>query len=110
MSLRLLSTVRSRSIVAASVPKPTYSANVHSWIEILLAGTPRPAQSGAWADAVPVVPSPKHGARAATMMPRRICTWRLDVLAAPPSLWVGEQGRRRASGALALFDPYAEGA
>ena len=43
MSLRLLEHLRVRSIVAASVPKPMYSANVHSWIEILFVrhATPR---------------------------------------------------------------------
>src|SRR4029453_8122934 len=53
MSLRRWNPVRVRAIVAASVPKPMYSANVHSWTEILLTGTPRPAHSGAAALAVP---------------------------------------------------------
>jgi hypothetical protein len=49
-----------------------------------LTGTPRPAQSGAWADAVPVTPKLRHVARAATMMPRTMRQRLHEVLMAPP--------------------------
>ena len=49
-------------MVAWSVPKPMYSANVQSWTEILLTGTPCPVQSGGAAAAVPAVPRPMHAA------------------------------------------------
>ena len=59
-----------RSIVAASVPKPMYSANVHSWIEILLVGTPLPAHSGAAALAVPATLALRQTAIAAARSQR----------------------------------------
>ena len=48
-----------------------YWENVHNWIEILLTGTPRPAQSGRAADAVPA-PKPMHAATRAAAKPRNI--------------------------------------
>ena len=47
-----------------------YSANVHSWIEILLSGTPRPAQSRFAAAAVLVAPMLTQAATATASTPR----------------------------------------
>ena len=47
-----------------------YSANVQSWIEILLSGTPRPAQSLFAAAAVLVAPMLTQAATATTSRPR----------------------------------------
>ena len=57
IALRRRNTSSVRLIVAWSVPKPMYSANVQSWTETLLTGTPCPLQSGGAAVAVPAVPS-----------------------------------------------------
>ena len=70
MSLSRWNTVRVRSIVAASVPNPMYSAKVHSWTEILLVGTPLPAHSGAAALAVPATLAHIQTAIAAARTPR----------------------------------------
>src|SRR5215207_7569680 len=81
-------------MVAASVPKPTYSANVHSWMEILLSGTPRPAQSRASAEAVPAAPKLRHAARAATTTPPTMRQRLLDALMIPPSARCGSVANR----------------
>jgi len=49
-SLSCRSTSSRFACAAAFSPKPMTSANVNSWIEILLTGTPRPVRSG-WAAA-----------------------------------------------------------
>ena len=68
ISLRRPNTSSVLAMVAASVPKPMYSANVQSWIEILLVGTPLPAQSGAAADAADAVLTPPAARQSATMV------------------------------------------
>ena len=82
-----------RAIVAASVPKPMYSANVHSWIEILLVGTPLPAQSGGAADAVAAPVAPMQAAsRPAARRPR---STRLKGRFMDPPIPVFQLGRNR---------------
>src|SRR5688572_7601630 len=73
-----------------------YSANVHNWIEILLVGTPRPAQSGwPWVvldgAAVPAVlrnPISSSADRAVTRTARSVWRRPVDVLINSPRRWV----------------------
>src|SRR5688572_13680471 len=72
-----------------------YSANVHSWIETLLAGTPAPAHCGAAAVAVPAAPRLRPVARTATTRLRTMSPRPLDpFMRTPlPECLAGTDGR-----------------
>src|SRR5688572_26548150 len=75
-----------------------YSANVHSWIETLLTGTPAPAHCGAAAVAVPAAaPRLRPVARATATRPRNTRPRPLDpFMSTPfPSALAAPMGERR---------------